>query len=203
MRDNQYSLDAKGINEENDSSEENSRKDTNQNNHPLSLWEGNLIQTGNEDLFQDFFDMEKNLKKFFDRFDDFFKPRQRILEEFADINSSVGKWPPIDLREDDDNYYVDVGISGFNKNDLEINLKEDVMIIYASKKTYKKEEKHRTLHSEIRYRSGRRVVPLTSFKNPINRDGITAKTTDSNIVTITLPKNKEVEKENNKKIEIQ
>jgi len=183
MREDQNSLDAKGINEEVDDSAENTNS---LDKKPFSAIYNTLTPLKWNEKSLD--KLQGEITELFNQFDDFFRPREAVLKEMSNLSSSVGKWPPIDLREDADHYYIDISISGFNKDDLDIALKDDAIIISACKRSHQMAEGERTLHSEIRYRSGKRIIPLASFKNKINKDNITAKTTDNNIITIVLPK---------------
>jgi HSP20 family molecular chaperone IbpA len=128
MREDQKSLDAEGINEECDCSEIDSFENTIQLGK-MDNYDSPMRVFDNKEFLQTFFDVESRLREVFDGVYEVLSPHEIILKEFSNLSSSVGKWPPIDLREDIDNYYIDIGISGFKKEDVDIDLKESVVVI--------------------------------------------------------------------------
>lgn len=58
---------------------------------------------------------------------------------FGDFDHSAG-WPAVDVREDDDNYLVEVELPGLSEKDVEVKVENGVLTI-ASRKDESREEK--------------------------------------------------------------
>lgn len=88
-----------------------------------------------------------------------------------------------DIQETDNSYIVDIEIPGFNKEDLTIEVEDDVLTISAETKKEKEETEKNYVRKE-RY-SGKFV---RSFKfDNVDTDAVTAKY-DKGILTVELPK---------------
>jgi HSP20 family protein len=119
------------------------------------------------------------MPNFFD--DDFFP----VL---SNRNSSI---PSVNIREDDKIYVLDLAIPGIDKNNLKIDINEDVLTISSENKNETEESKDGYKRKEFSYSSFCR-----SFYIPenVDRDKIEASYKDG-ILSVGLPKQ---EQEKNK-----
>jgi len=128
---------------------------------------------------------------------DFWKNKRHLLNDFSNFSQPIGKWPKIDIEEDDKNYYIIVAAPGFTKDEIEIelvNTHSGCALSIAVAKKEKKENKKRH-YSEIRYSRGKRIIPIAgSFVEEVMIQNISAKENEDGTFSITLPKNKEVKK---------
>lgn len=154
----------------------------------------------------------------FDEFHEFFMDEVRsifdnwlssnhLLRDFANFSHPVGRWPKIDIEEDDDNYYVVVATPGFSKEEVSVeivNTQSGCALNIVAEKQEEREDRRRH-YSEIRYTKGKRVIPLTgSFRCDIDVDNISAEDNGNGTFTITLPKCRKQENVSNvKKINIE
>ena len=67
---------------------------------------------------------------------------------------------PLNIREDDTNYYIDVEIPGVNPDDLNITVTARVLTIEGEKKEETRETGGQYVHSERHFSSFRRTVRL-------------------------------------------
>jgi len=111
-------------------------------------------------------------------FDDDFFP---VL---SNRNSSM---PAVNIREDEQNYSLELAVPGIDKKDLKIDINEDVLTISSETKNVNEEEKDGYKRKEFSFSSFCR-----SFYIPenVNRDNIGASYKDG-ILTVELPKQEE------------
>jgi len=102
-----------------------------------------------------------------------------------------------DVRENDKEYIVDVDLPGVKKEDIKLDLKDDVLTISVEHKEETKEERERYLRRERRYGSYSRSFYVEGVKH----EDVKAKYSDG-ILTITLPK-VETQKDNRRNIKIE
>ena len=88
-----------------------------------------------------------------------------------------------DITERDGSYVLEAELPGFKKEDISIDVKEELLTISAERKLEDEEKKAGFVKRERFYGSFTRSFDLTG----INTDGIEAKYTDG-ILTLTLPK---------------
>lgn len=114
-------------------------------------------------------------------------------DAFYALQSDKSSLPKINIAETDDAYEVEIAISGFNKNDLELEFKDSCLFIKTENKGNKNSENKKWLRREISSRSSRRVV---KFPMKVNSSEIES-TYDENksLVTCILPKVKKTEPE--------
>ncbi|MEF8873287.1 MAG: Hsp20/alpha crystallin family protein [Candidatus Thermoplasmatota archaeon] len=106
--------------------------------------------------------------------------------------------PVTDLRDLGDKYRVEAEMPGLDKDDIEIEVRKDGMVIEAEKEKEIEEEGEDYLRSERGYRSFYRKLPLP---DEVNVDEVGANL-ENGILTIDLPK-KEPEEKEGRKIEIE
>lgn len=110
------------------------------------------------------------------------------------------KWvPAVDIREDDKGIIFDMNVPGFKKDDISIDLQQNVLCI-CGKHEEKKEDKNTQFHRrERRTQSFERKFTLPEY---VNLDDIKARYEDG-VLNVVIPKQIEKEKElTQKKVEI-
>ena len=95
---------------------------------------------------------------------------------------------PVNIKETEKGYTVEVVAPGFEKSDFNVSLDRDLLTISAEKKNETKEENEKTIRSEYSYSSFKR-----SFTLDENIDGsnIDAKYVNG-VLTLNLPRKAEV-----------
>lgn len=75
----------------------------------------------------------KDFDKFFVGFDDQFN---RLYKLHDDITKNIPNYPPYNIRKTGDNtYQIEIAVAGFAKQDIEIELKEDTLIVRGNAAT--------------------------------------------------------------------
>jgi len=124
---------------------------------------------------------------FEDFFDDVFFPG------FFTAGSSIRA----DIRETDKEYIIEAEIPGARKEDIKLDLRDDVLTISVQRNEVINEERENYIRRERRYGACSRSF----YVDNIRHEGVKAKYNDG-ILTITLPKD-ENRKNNGHRIEIQ
>lgn len=91
-----------------------------------------------------------------------------------------------DVTDTGDAYKLEAELPGFRKEDIQIDVENDVLTISAQRGEEKKEEKHNFIKRERFYGSFSRSFDVTG----INVDGIEAAYTDG-VLSLTMPKKQE------------
>jgi HSP20 family protein len=93
----------------------------------------------------------------------------------------------VDIREDQDHFYVEAELPGFKKEEVDITLEDQTLTISAERKSESEEKKGDVLLNERRYSRF-----LRSFTLPptVNEQTVNAKLADG-VLTITLNKREE------------
>jgi HSP20 family protein len=105
---------------------------------------------------------------------------------------------PVNIRETEKNYSIEVAAPGFDKADFKVSLDQNILTISAEKKDEVKNEGEKEIRKEYSYRSFKRSFTLDE---KIDAAGIEAKYVNG-ILTLNLPKKEEV-KSASKEISIQ
>lgn len=124
-------------------------------------------------------------KPVFSFFDDLFKPVNYWLEDFE--NEVSGFFPPVNIRETEDAYQLEVVAPGMEKADFKIKTEGDMLSISAEKKEEKKNEKDKHIHTEYSFRSFKRSFTLN---DDIDQENVKARYNEG-ILYLTLPKKEE------------
>lgn len=112
-----------------------------------------------------------------DLFDSFFSNTfaTDVVKVFDDLQTN-GSFPKINVSETETSYGVEIAIAGFNKDDVKLELKDNVLFISANRKEEREEEEKNYLRKEISSRSFSRAVrfpcKITSEVNAACKDGI-------------------------------
>lgn len=138
-----------------------------------------------------------------DPFEEIRRTQERLNQLFEDF-MPMEEWgggkvytPAIDIKEEEDKLLVTTDLPGINKEDVEINLKEDMLEISAKASKEKESEEEGYLRKERSYTQFYRAVRLPVS---IREEGSSAKM-ENGVLTISLPKVKIEEPK--KKIDIE
>src|SRR5690606_16641376 len=106
--------------------------------------------------------------------------------------NSFGRVPAANIKENDNNIEIELAIPGMKKEDLKLEINENLLRIYAEKEEKQEENNEGYFRREFSYNAFER-----SFRMPenINQDAISANYADG-VLKVTLPKqaNKETKK---------
>ncbi|MBK8700594.1 MAG: Hsp20/alpha crystallin family protein [Saprospiraceae bacterium] len=128
---------------------------------------------------QKFFkDSSDFLPTFGDFFEDFLP--QNWNKKF-NFNNSL---PPVNIKETDKEYTLELAAPGFEKKDLEIKLKDGMLTIKSEKKVEHKEEKQDFFRSEFNYNS---FVRSFTVPDTVDEKKIDAKF-ENGLLTLHMPK---------------
>ena len=119
------------------------------------------------------------------------------LSSDTDVTNVTGFTPSVNTREGDYAYHVEVDLPGVKKEDINVDLKNDVLTISGERKTKSEIKEKDYYKQECSYGKFQR-----SFTLPDNVDveNIEANSEDG-VLEVVIPKLKKVEKES-KKIEV-
>jgi len=127
----------------------------------------------------------------FERFDLFGRPFGSLLDEFfGERGRAAGRGfaPAMDVAESDNEYIVSAELPGSTKDDITVELHEDVLTIRGEKRSERSSEKEHARYVERRYGTFSRSLTL-----PANADGdrLEASFRDG-VLTLRIPKREEV-----------
>lgn len=130
------------------------------------------------------FGRSRSLDNFFDDFERSFFPENRRLPAFR-----------TDIRDEGDHYLLQAELPGFQKEDIDLNLKDNVLTISAKheENTENKDKDGRYVCRERRYGTFQRSFDVSG----IQEDGISA-SYDNGILQLTLPKEQQAEVQSRK-----
>ncbi len=116
-------------------------------------------------------------------FDDFFKDWS--LSNYSDTNTTL---PAINIKENENEFTVEVAVPGMDKKDFKINLDDNVLTISSEKIHQNEDENDKYTRKEYSYQSFERSFNLP--KDVVNSDKITANYKNGELV-INIPKKEE------------
>ena len=129
--------------------------------------------------------------------DDFFSDVPALFNE--SFNKSVSNvFVPVNVKEGEGSYQLDVVAPGFDKSDFKVNVDGNILTVFAERKAEEKNENEKQVRNEYRFRSFKRSFTLDE---KTDASGIDAKYING-VLTLNLPKKVEV-KEAAKEITIQ
>lgn len=92
--------------------------------------------------------------------------------------------PKTDISEDEKAYYLEMALPGMSKEEVKLEIKQDVLIIEGERK-FEKDEKGKSFHRiETSYGKFKRSFTLP---DPVDREGVDA-TFELGVLKIVLPK---------------
>jgi HSP20 family protein len=131
------------------------------------------------DMFPD--RRNNNLPNFFDDFFSF-----PYFDDFFDYMRGTSKGARLDVKETENDYKVDVDVPGFNKEDINISIEGDYLVISGKQQDVIDNSTGEYIRKERRMGSFSRTVPIPEN---VKLDNITAKY-NNGVLCITLPKEK-------------
>ncbi|MFN0032474.1 MAG: Hsp20/alpha crystallin family protein [Flavobacteriales bacterium] len=119
-------------------------------------------------------------------FDDF-----PVRDFFSNNLKAHGTWPAANVKENKENYFIELAAPGLSKEDFKVKLEADTLTISTEKSNEAKEENERYTRKEFRYNRFSRsfILPET-----VNSEDIRA-SYKNGVLQLTLPKKIVTEKE--------
>ncbi|QTD37633.1 Hsp20/alpha crystallin family protein [Polaribacter batillariae] len=127
-------------------------------------------------------------------FSDFF--RDWSTTNFSDTNTTL---PAVNIKENENDFIVEVAVPGMDKKDFKIDLDNDVLTISSEKKTENEKTDDNYTRKEYSYMSFRRSFTLP--KGVVDSDKIKANYKNGEL-KITIPKLEEAKPKPAKLIEV-
>jgi HSP20 family protein len=124
--------------------------------------------------------IDRKMNSFFEEFFNQF-PSRLANDEF--VTNSV----PVNIRETEKSYVVEVVSPGMDKGDFKVNIDNNILTISGEKKAESNKENERMVRKEFTYKSFARTFTLD---DTINADKILAKY-ENGVLHIELPKKEE------------
>ena len=109
---------------------------------------------------------------------------------FRDFSKSNNSLPAVNIKEDENTFSVEVAVPGFAKEDIAINVENNVLTISSEKELENNEEKENYTRKEYSYSSFKRSFNLP--KEIVDTDKISASHINGELI-ITIPKIEKVE----------
>lgn len=106
--------------------------------------------------------------------------------------------PAVNIREDEKNYTLELAVPGMNKDDLRIDVNEDMLTIATENKQEKEEKKEGYQRKEFSYTSFCRSFYLP---DNVNKEKISANYRDG-ILFVEIPKQEEEKNKISRQIKI-
>lgn len=118
------------------------------------------------------------------------------LSNFSSTNTSL---PAVNVKENDNEFVIEVAAPGMSKKDFKINYQNNVLSISSEKQEEKENKSENYTRKEFSYQSFQRS--FTVAENTVDGDKISAKYNEG-ILHITLPKREEVKPKPMREIKI-
>ncbi len=116
--------------------------------------------------------------------DDFFN--DKFFNQLKSTGSGESL-PAVNISEDDKGYSIEVAVPGIAKDNFNLEIENDVLILSSEQEENKDEQKQNYLRREFSYQSFKRSFELPET---IDQEQINA-TIDAGILTLSLPKKEE------------
>lgn len=115
----------------------------------------------------------------------------QLMDDFVNDSRMVNLQnfsPKTDISEDDKGYYLEIALPGMKKDDVKLEIKQDVLSIEGERK-FENEEKGKSYHRiETSYGKFKRSFTLP---DPVNREGVDA-SFEHGLLKVFLPKSEKV-----------
>ncbi len=114
-----------------------------------------------------------------------------LFSEFPVLYKNEGNqkgFAPVNIRENENSYLIDVVAPGFEKTDFKVNVEQQILTISAEKKDEAKVENEKQIRKEHLVRSFKRSFTLDE---KIDANAIAAKYVNG-VLSLNLPKKEEV-----------
>ncbi|NML59469.1 Hsp20/alpha crystallin family protein [Chryseobacterium cheonjiense] len=132
-------------------------------------------------------------------FDDFFS-RELFNWGNNNFSSTLTTLPSVNIRENNENFEVEVAAPGMEKQDFQITLEGNMLTISSSRKNQKEEKDENYIRREFSYQSFRRSIELA--ENVVDEEHIEARY-ENGVLKLTIPKSEKAKKQAPRLIEIQ
>lgn len=109
-------------------------------------------------------------------------------EAFNMPKTSIGKTTPaVNIRENEDDLFLDFAMPGINKEDVQIKLDNDLLTVSSELKTDKKDQKGNFTRREFQYSSFKRsfILPETVDSTKVEADY------KNGVLSVVIPKKEE------------
>jgi len=118
------------------------------------------------------------------------------LTNFSSTNTSL---PAVNVKETEDDYFIEVAAPGMSKKDFKVNYQNNVLTISSEKQDEKEDKEENYTRREFCYQSFQRSFTVPA--NNVDSDKINASYADG-ILTIKLPKREEIKPKPAREIKI-
>jgi len=123
----------------------------------------------------------------FGEFERMMREMNRLFEGDVIAQRAGFAMPAIEMEDTGDEFIIKAMIPGMNKDNVEVIVDEDRVILRGEYKQEKKSEESNIIYSEIAYGAFERVIPLPEM---VKAEDAKAKF-DDGVLVISLPKYKE------------
>ncbi len=125
-------------------------------------------------------------------FDDFRRSFDDLMAPFTPMRTFVPqsvrslptRAPLVDVTDEGTQYIIHAELPGFDKDDVDVELNKDVLVLRAEKKAESEDQSKMYLHRERLYASCSRTINFPEEIDPSKVEG----TMDKGILTLTVPK---------------
>lgn len=144
------------------------------------------------DPFEEFRRMQREMNKAFERF--FGSPTEkRLLFGNEGSENLLGFREPLaDIKQTDSEVKVALELPGVNKEDIELEVKDNMLLVKVQRSQEIKEDKKGYLRYERRYQGFHRVIPLPAV---VKADEASAEYKNG-VLQVSVPKLKVLERKN-------
>jgi HSP20 family protein len=107
----------------------------------------------------------------------------------AQRTQSEGWLPSWEVVESDQDFKVILDLPGFAPEDVQVELKQDLLTVSGQRQETKVDEKN---HVHVRERRFGKFQRVLAFREPVQNDGVDASLVNG-VLTVTIPKAKEAQ----------
>lgn len=143
--------------------------------------------------------LARRTEPYFPSFFDRFFNNELMDWDHSNFSSTNTSLPAVNVKETDDDFVIEVAAPGMNKDEINVNFKNNVLTISSEKKNEKEEKKENYTRKEFSYQSFQRS--FTVAENAVHGEKISAKY-DNGILHIVLPKREELKPQPERQIKI-
>ena len=116
-------------------------------------------------------------------------------ENYSEMNSTL---PAVNIKETEDDFQVSVAAPGFDKNEFNIELDNNILTISSEKEQENEVEGEKYTRREFSYQSFKRTFTLPEL---VDEDKISA-TYDNGVLNVTIPKKEEAKPKPARQIQV-
>ncbi|HIP37092.1 MAG TPA: Hsp20/alpha crystallin family protein [Crocinitomix sp.] len=116
-------------------------------------------------------------------------------DNYSDMNSTL---PAVNIKETEDDFQVSVAVPGFDKNDFNIELDNNILTISSEKEVENEVEGEKYTRREFNYQSFKRTFTLPEL---VDEEKISAKY-ENGVLNVVIPKKEEAKPKPARQIKI-